>query len=50
MRESQPDAVLMPVPYAVRLVLLITALGTVYFGLFPNRLMAFAQQPGLLGR
>jgi NADH-quinone oxidoreductase subunit N len=50
MRDSQPGAALMPVPYAVRAVLLVTALGTVYFGLFPNRLMAFAQQPGLLGR
>jgi NADH-quinone oxidoreductase subunit N len=50
MRDSRPGAVRLPVPYAVRVVLLVTALGTVYFGLFPDRLMAFAQQPGLLGR
>jgi hypothetical protein len=50
MRESSPDAPKVLVPIAVRFVLLITAAGILYFGLFPNRLMAFAANPALLGR
>jgi len=50
MRESRADAPTVLVPIAVRFVLLITAAGILYFGLFPNRLMAFAANPALLGR
>jgi NADH-quinone oxidoreductase subunit N len=50
MRESRPDAVTMAVPAAVRVVLFVAAAGTVYFGLFPNRVMAFVSNPGLLNR
>jgi hypothetical protein len=31
-------------------VLAVTALGTVYFGLFPNRVLNFVLQSNLLGR
>src|SRR5437899_4620501 len=51
MRDSQPGVDRIPFPASVNLVLMITALGTVYFGLFPNRLIAFASPPGfILGR
>ena len=51
MRDSQPGVDRIPFPASVNLVLMITALGTVYFGLFPNRLIAFASHPGfILGR
>src|SRR5712671_3301480 len=37
-------------PLTVTLVLAITALGTVYFGLFPNRILDFVLQSNLLAR
>jgi hypothetical protein len=37
-------------PWSVNVVLAITALGTVYFGLFPNRILNFVLQSNLLGR
>jgi NADH-quinone oxidoreductase subunit N len=46
--ESKP--VVVGFPLTVNLVLLITALGTVYFGLFPNRILNFVRQSNLLGR
>src|SRR3989442_1259971 len=48
MRDSQPGVDRIPFPASVNLVLMITALGTVYFGLFPNRLIAFASHPGFI--
>jgi len=46
--ESKP--VVVGFPLTVNLVLTITALGTVYFGLFPNRILNFVLQSNLLGR
>src|ERR1700724_338224 len=46
--ESKP--VVVAFPLTVNLVLTITALGTVYFGLFPNRILNFVLQSNLLGR
>ncbi len=46
--ESTPAIAVFPL--TVNLVLTITALGTVYFGLFPNRILNFVLQPNLLGR
>jgi hypothetical protein len=46
--ESKPLVVAFPL--TVNLVLAITALGTVYFGLFPNRILNFVLQSNLLGR
>src|SRR5712664_401595 len=46
--ESKP--VVVAFPLTVNLVLVITALGTVYFGLFPNRILNFVLQSNLLGR
>jgi hypothetical protein len=37
-------------PLTVNLVLAITALGTIYFGLFPNRILDFVLQSNLLSR
>ena len=50
MRESRPGAAAMAVPGAVRVVLFLAAAGTLYFGLFPNRVMAFVSNPALLSR
>jgi NADH-quinone oxidoreductase subunit N len=38
-----------PFPLAVTIVLLISAAGTVYFGLFPNQVLSFVLQSNLLG-
>jgi NADH-quinone oxidoreductase subunit N len=46
--ESTPAVV--GFPLAVNLVLTIAALGTVYFGLFPNRILNFVLQSNLLAR
>ncbi len=46
--ESKP--VIVGFPLTVNLVLAITALGTIYFGLFPNRILNFVLQSNLLGR
>src|SRR6267154_784408 len=54
MYMREPSAETKPViavfPLTVNLVLVITALGTVYFGLFPNRILNFVLQSNLLGR
>jgi NADH-quinone oxidoreductase subunit N len=50
MREPGAEFTAAPFPPGVTLVLTICALGTVYFGLFPNQVIGFASQPGLLGR
>jgi NADH-quinone oxidoreductase subunit N len=53
MRESSAEAAAAkPVgfPLTVSLVLAFTVAGTLYFGLFPNRVLNFILQPTLLGR
>lgn len=50
MREPQEGAVAGQVPLMVGLVLVITAAGTIYLGLFPNQIMDFVSQTGLLQR
>jgi NADH-quinone oxidoreductase subunit N len=55
MYMREPDAKAAPIavigfPLAVNVVLTVTALGTVYFGLFPNRVLNFVLQSNLLGR
>jgi NADH-quinone oxidoreductase subunit N len=52
MREpaAETKLVLVSFPLTVNLVLAITAIGTVYFGLFPNRILNFVLQSNLLGR
>jgi hypothetical protein len=47
MREPQPDRSPAPIPWAVATVLLVSAAGTLYLGLFPGRVMAFAAQAAL---
>jgi NADH-quinone oxidoreductase subunit N len=52
MREPKPDAApiaLVGFPLSVNLVLTVTALGTVYFGLFPSRVLNFVLQTNLIG-
>src|SRR6266481_3760472 len=53
MYMREPNAETKPViavfPLTVNLVLVITALGTVYFGLFPIRILNFVLQSNLLG-
>jgi NADH-quinone oxidoreductase subunit N len=52
MREPRPDAApiaLVGFPMSVNLVLTLTALGTVYFGLFPSRVLNFVLQTNLIG-
>ncbi len=46
--ESSPVVVRFPI--TVTLVLAITVLGTIYFGLLPNRILNFVLQSNLLGR
>jgi NADH-quinone oxidoreductase subunit N len=52
MREPATQAVPSTVgfPLTVNVVLAVTALGTVYFGLFPNQVLSFVLQSNLLGR
>src|SRR6266851_5269272 len=52
MREPSPESTpaIAVFPLTVDLVLTITALGTVYFGLFPNRILNFVLQSNLLAR
>ena len=53
MRESSAEAMAAaPVrfPVAVNVVLAVTAIGTVYFGLFPNQVLNFILQPNLIAR
>jgi NADH-quinone oxidoreductase subunit N len=42
MREPHPGADATAIPLAVTLVLAVAAFGTVYLGIFPGRIMAFA--------
>ena len=44
MREPEQEWAQTPIPGAVALVLLLTAAGTLYLGLFPGAVMAFATQ------
>jgi NADH-quinone oxidoreductase subunit N len=44
MREPQQDSVRAQMPWAVTVVLLASAAGTLYLGLFPGRVMAFATE------
>jgi NADH-quinone oxidoreductase subunit N len=52
MREGSAEAMAAPVrfPVAVNVVLAVTAIGTVYFGLFPNQILNFILQPNLIAR
>ncbi|HXO61476.1 MAG TPA: NADH-quinone oxidoreductase subunit N [Candidatus Acidoferrales bacterium] len=53
MREGSAEALAAaPVrfPVAVNVVLAVTAIGTVYFGLFPNQVLNFILQPNLIAR
>jgi NADH-quinone oxidoreductase subunit N len=53
MREGSVEAMAAaPVrfPVAVNVVLAVTAIGTVYFGLFPNQVLNFILQPNLIAR
>ena len=53
MREGSAEAMAAaPVrfPLAVNVVLAVTAIGTVYFGLFPNQVLNFILQPNLIAR
>jgi NADH-quinone oxidoreductase subunit N len=47
MREPNQDWAPSPVPWAVTLVLVAAAAGTLYLGLFPGRVMGFATQAAL---
>src|SRR6266705_3516590 len=53
MREPSAEATALgavPFPVGVNVVLLVTFVGTLYFGLFPNQVLKFILQPTLLGR
>jgi NADH-quinone oxidoreductase subunit N len=53
MREASAEVMAAPpvrFPVAVNLVLAITVIGTVYFGLFPNQVLNFILQPNLIAR
>src|SRR6202790_2745168 len=53
MREPSSEAAPVAVvgfPLTINVVLTVTALGTVYFGLFPNQVLSFVLQSKLLGR
>jgi NADH-quinone oxidoreductase subunit N len=47
--ESAPAPAVVGFPLPVNVVLAVTALGTVYFGLFPNQVLSFVLQTNLLG-
>jgi NADH-quinone oxidoreductase subunit N len=47
--ESGPAPAIVGFPLTVNVVLAVTALGTVYFGLFPSRVLNFVLQSNLLG-
>jgi NADH-quinone oxidoreductase subunit N len=52
MREPSAEAAVPAVvgfPATVNVVLAVTAIGTVYFGLFPNQVLSYVLQPNLLG-
>jgi NADH-quinone oxidoreductase subunit N len=53
MREGSAEAMAAPAvrfPVAVNVVLAVTVIGTVYFGLFPNQVLNFILQPNLIAR
>ena len=53
MRDGSAELMAAPpvrFPVAVNVVLAITAIGTVYFGLFPNQVLNFILQPNLIAR
>jgi NADH-quinone oxidoreductase subunit N len=53
MREGSAEAMAVPAvrfPVAVNVVLAVTAIGTVYFGLFPNQVLNLILQPNLIAR
>jgi hypothetical protein len=43
-------APLTPFPLPVNIVLFVSAVGTVYFGLFPNQVLSFVLQSNLIGK
>src|SRR5271154_1374828 len=47
--ETGPAPAVIGFPLPVNVVLVITAAGTVYFGLFPNQVLSFVLQSNLLG-
>jgi hypothetical protein len=47
MSEPSEEIASMPIPWAVAAVLVVSAAGTLYLGLFPGRVMAFAAQAAL---
>jgi NADH-quinone oxidoreductase subunit N len=47
-RENDESPVRTPIPMAISVVLFICALGTVYLGLFPGRVMGYAMQAAQL--
>jgi NADH-quinone oxidoreductase subunit N len=47
MREPATEIVAVPVPWTLSVVLWITALGTIYAGLFPSRIIDFAAKAAL---
>jgi NADH-quinone oxidoreductase subunit N len=47
--EAGPAPAVIGFPLPVNVVLAVTAAGTVYFGLFPNRILSFVLQSNLLG-
>ena len=49
MREPKEETAALPFPAAVTAVLALCSLATVYFGLFPNHIIAFASNPHLFG-
>ena len=44
MRESRKEVPVTPVPFGLGLALAITIVATLYLGLFPNRILQYAQQ------
>jgi NADH:ubiquinone oxidoreductase subunit 2 (subunit N) len=47
--EAGPAPAVIGFPLPVNVVLVVTAAGTVYFGLFPNQVLSFVLQSNLLG-
>jgi len=47
--ESGPTPAIVGFPLTINVVLAVTALGTVYFGLFPSRVLNYVLQSNLLG-
>jgi NADH-quinone oxidoreductase subunit N len=47
MREPSKEIATEPVPWTLAVVLWITAVGTIYVGLFPTRVIDFAAQAAL---